>query len=78
MIWSGAANIQGGITVDMRSMNSIELSDDNKVVSLGTGGLWIDAYAALDPYNLTVMGGRVNGIGIGGLATGGTLIVNPS
>lgn len=39
MQWTGAANIQGGITVDMRSMNSIELSANNKAVSLGAGGI---------------------------------------
>lgn len=78
MIWAGSANIQGGITIDMRSMNSTQLSNDNKVVSLGTGGLWVDAYTFLDQYNLTVMGGRVNGIGIGGLATGGMPVIYPN
>ena len=54
-------------------MNSVNLSEDKKVVSLGTGGIWSDAYAKLVSFNLTVMGGRVEGIGIGGLATGGML-----
>ncbi|KAM0812559.1 hypothetical protein AB5N19_12550 [Seiridium cardinale] len=71
MIWSGAANIEGGITVDMRSMNSLVLSDDKTVASLGTGGIWSEIYTELVPLNLTVMGGRVAGIGVGGLALGG-------
>lgn len=74
-IWSGAANIGGGITVDMRSMNSLVLSHDKKVASLGAGGIWSEIYEQLVPYNLTVMGGRVAGIGVGGLATGGKFAV---
>ena len=72
-IWTGAANVDGGITVDMRAMNSVELGDGNEVVSIGTGGIWSDIYTQLVPYNVTVMGGRVQGIGVGGLATGGEL-----
>lgn len=70
-IWGGDANIEGGITVDMRSMNSLVLSPDRKVAMLGVGGIWSEIYEQLVPYNLTVMGGRVAGIGVGGLATGG-------
>lgn len=71
MIWSGSANIQGGITVDLRSMNALLLNEDRSVASLGTGGIWSEIYSQLVPYNLTVMGGRVAGIGVGGLSTGG-------
>ncbi len=70
-IWKGAANIDGGITVDLRSMNSLVLSHDKKVASIGAGGVWSDIYPQLVPYNLTVMGGRVPGIGVGGFSTGG-------
>lgn len=74
MIWEGAANIQGGITVDMRAMNETVLNEGKTIVSLGPGGIWTDVYAFLDPHNLTVMGGRVNGIGVGGFSLGGTLM----
>ncbi|KAF5660340.1 FAD binding domain-containing protein [Fusarium denticulatum] len=70
-IWGGAANIAGGITVDMRAMNEVELSLDRKPAKIGTGGIWSDIYTVLVPHNLTVMGGRVAGIGVGGLFTGG-------
>jgi len=68
---AGAANIEPGITVDMRLMNHIELSKDKKVASIGGGTVWDDAYSQLAPHNLTVLGGRVPGIGVGGFATGG-------
>ncbi|KAH9892197.1 hypothetical protein F4778DRAFT_751205 [Xylariomycetidae sp. FL2044] len=71
MIWKGAANIERGITVDMRAINSVTLTEDKKGAILGAGGIWSDIYTELVPHNLTVMGGRVAGIGVGGLSTGG-------
>lgn len=70
-LWPGAANVDGGITVDMRAMNSLTLSDDHKIAHLGAGAVFSDIYPQLTPYNLTVMGGRVPGIGAGGFVTGG-------
>lgn len=71
MIWAGAANVEGGITVDMREMKGVELSGDGSVARLGAGAVWSDVYRELVPRNLTVMGGRVTGIGVGGFITGG-------
>lgn len=71
MIWPGSANIEDGITIDLRAMNGTVLNEDKTVLSLGPGGIWSEVYPQLEPYNLTVMGGRVPGIGVGGLATGG-------
>lgn len=69
--WTGAANIGPGITVDMRLMNQVELSEDEKIARIGGGAVWDHAYPQLVPHNLTVMGGRIPGIGVGGFATGG-------
>ncbi|KAL7934398.1 hypothetical protein V8C35DRAFT_302486 [Trichoderma chlorosporum] len=70
-LWPGAANVDDGITVDMRLMNSLDLSKDHKIARLGAGAVFSDIYPQLVPYNLTVMGGRVPGIGAGGFVTGG-------
>ncbi|KAK8075472.1 FAD-binding domain-containing protein [Apiospora hydei] len=70
-LWSGAANMDGGVTVDMRGMSSLAVSPDQKMVSLGAGGKWSDMYPQLVPYNLTIAGGRVPGIGVAGFALGG-------
>ena len=70
-LWPGAANVNGGITVDMRAMNNLTLSKDHKIAHLGAGAVFSDIYPQLVPYNLTVMGGRVPGIGAGGFVTGG-------
>ncbi|KAI1195490.1 Glucooligosaccharide oxidase [Nemania serpens] len=70
-LFSGAANIDNGITVDMRSMKSVTLSRDHKVAQIGAGSIFSDVYPQLTGYNLTVMGARVPGIGVGGFVTGG-------
>ncbi|KAF2281160.1 FAD-binding domain-containing protein [Westerdykella ornata] len=70
MLWPGAANLDGGLIVDMRSLNSINLSEDKKTVSVGGGTLWVDLYPKLTPHNLTVSGARVPGIAVGGYLLG--------
>jgi len=71
-LFTGAANIDnGGITVDMRGMNDVTLSEDHRIARLGGGGIFSDIYPQLVPHNLTVMGARVPGIGVGGFVTGG-------
>lgn len=67
----GASNIQGGITIDLTNLNSIKVSSDRKVTSVGTGNRWEDVYSKLDPMKLAVIGGRNGDIGTGGLTLGG-------
>lgn len=70
---TGAANNNGGVTMDLRSLDSIVLNQAKTIVTVGAGTLWNATYAELDPLNLAVSGGRVAGIGTGGFLTGGTL-----
>lgn len=70
-VFPGAANIDGGVTVDLRALNSVVLSDDGKLASVGGGGIWSEIYPQLEKSNLTVAGGRVAGVGVGGFLTGG-------
>ncbi|KAG9237432.1 hypothetical protein BJ875DRAFT_157184 [Amylocarpus encephaloides] len=67
----GAANNNGGVTIDMSHMNSTTLSPDKSIAFVGAGARWNNVFAALEPLNLTVSGGRVAGIGTGGFLTGG-------
>ena len=69
--WAGAANIDGGVTLDLRNLNSVQLNTAEATVSLGAGGSWDLVYSKLDSMNLSVNGGRTAGVGIGGLSTGG-------
>ena len=69
--FEGASNSEGGVTIDLVSLNEITTSEDQTVTSLGPGNRWIDVYRTLDLMNLSVVGGRVADIGVGGLTLGG-------
>ncbi|KAG8527849.1 uncharacterized protein KY384_006765 [Bacidia gigantensis] len=66
MWWAGAANIQDGVTIDLSSLNETRLSSDRKILALGAGTRWIDAYRVLDPMGLSITGGRVWKVGVWG------------
>ena len=74
---AGAANADNGITIDLRSMDGIALSSDKRVVSVGAGASWGDVYSALLSQNLSVVGGRATGVGVGGFLTGGMPLFSP-
>ncbi|KAF2015241.1 FAD-binding domain-containing protein [Aaosphaeria arxii CBS 175.79] len=67
----GANNIDGGVTIDMQSMDQVVVSDDRKTVSIGPGNRWRNIYPKLDELNLVMVGGRASQVGTGGLVTGG-------
>ncbi|GKZ76364.1 hypothetical protein AnigIFM56816_006624 [Aspergillus niger] len=75
--FGGASNIQHGITIDLRALNTIKVlapSADNgnkQTVFVGAGATWGDVYAHLDPLGLSVAGGRAAQVGVGGLTLGG-------
>ncbi|KXJ97312.1 hypothetical protein Micbo1qcDRAFT_181829 [Microdochium bolleyi] len=67
----GANNIQDGVTIDMSKLNHVTVSKDRKTVEVGAGNRWVNVYSQLDPQGLTVVGGRVDTVGVSGLITGG-------
>ncbi|KAI3391161.1 hypothetical protein diail_7808 [Diaporthe ilicicola] len=67
----GASSSAGGVTIDLRGLDSVELSHDGSSVSVGGGATWDLIYNKLDPLGLSVAGGRVAGVGVGGLTLGG-------
>lgn len=69
----GASNSPEGVTVDLASFNSIDVNVQNSVVSVGPAATWDAVFAKLDPLGLSVAGGRVAGVGVGGLTLGGGL-----
>ena len=70
--WPGASSIDGGVTIDLRSLNQVTVHEDRGEVTVGAGGTWADVYDALSPKGLTIPGGRVADVGVGGLVLGGT------
>ncbi|KAK7959847.1 oxidoreductase [Apiospora aurea] len=71
--FSGANSAPGGVTVDLRGLNTVELSEDKSRVTVGAGATWDAVYAVLDPHGLSVAGGQIEGVGVGGLTLGGGL-----
>lgn len=67
----GASNIGGGITIDLAKFNIITLTDHDQAVWIGSAARWSDVYAYLERRGLTVSGGRVGHIGVGGYVLGG-------
>lgn len=65
----GCANVQGGITIDLRSLTGIAIQDG--LVRIAAGELWGSVYEYLEPHGLGVAGGKSTTCGIGGLATQG-------
>lgn len=68
---AGGSNIAGGVTLDLRGLNSINVVDGGKTVQVGSGALWGAVYRKLDPLGRSVAGGRVAGVGVAGLTLGG-------
>ena len=69
--FAGSANLTDGVTIDLRSLNSIEVNQGTSQVSIGTGTSWGEVYRTLDPLGLAVPGGRHSQVGVGGLTLGG-------
>lgn len=67
---TGFANIQSGITIDLGAINQVDLSTSG-LAKVGGGATWDEVYAPLDAASLMVTGGRVKGVGVGGVTTGG-------
>ena len=68
---AGFANINAGVTIDMTSLKSVTVNNDNTVASIGSGASWLDVYLYLDALGLSVAGGRNGAVGVGGLTLGG-------
>ena len=60
-----------GVQIAMYRFNEVNYDRKTQAVEIGTGLNFDDVYAALAPYNVSVTGGRVTGIGVGGFLLGG-------
>ena len=64
------ANINNGVLIDMSMFNGVTYDAAKNVVVVGSGQRWANVYNHLDPYNVTVVGGRVLEVGVAGLTLG--------
>ncbi|KAH9915760.1 FAD dependent oxidoreductase [Amylocystis lapponica] len=60
-----------GVQISMTHFNEVHYDATAQTAAIGAGLIWDDVYAALEPYGVTVLGGRVSDIGVAGLTLGG-------
>lgn len=71
---SGRSTNDGGIVIDVRPLNSIEvLNAETGLFRVGPGARWGEVAAALAPHGLGMSSGDYGDVGVGGLATAGGL-----
>lgn len=74
----GFANIDEGLLISMENLNEVSYNETAGNAVIGAGNRWGDVYRELDPYNVTVVGGRVPDVGVGGLILGGEFVLDSS
>ncbi|KAJ6199365.1 hypothetical protein J3E72DRAFT_215880 [Bipolaris maydis] len=60
-----------GILLDLQRLDFVTLSGNGTVASLGPGGRWSNAMTVLNAQGVSVQGGRLGQVGVGGLLLGG-------
>jgi hypothetical protein len=58
--FSGASNIDSGITVSMENFKKVVVSSDKSTADIGPGNRWVDVYTAIGKSGVGVVGGRVS------------------
>ncbi|KAF2643412.1 FAD-binding domain-containing protein [Massarina eburnea CBS 473.64] len=69
----GFASIQGGPLISTKLLNEVLFDRDSMTVRVGPGNDWEDVHNALQGTNVTVVGGRIGDVGVGGYVLGGGL-----
>ncbi|MFK4791035.1 LLM class flavin-dependent oxidoreductase [Microbacterium sp. ZW T5_56] len=69
---SGQSTNDGGLVINLRALNSIEvLDEERRLVRIGAGARWSEVAAALGEHGWALSSGDSGGVGVGGLATAG-------
>jgi FAD/FMN-containing dehydrogenase len=68
---AGASLTDGGLVVDMRRMNAVEVDPEARTATAAGGATWSDFDRATQPHGLMAPGGRVSTTGVAGLTLGG-------
>jgi hypothetical protein len=63
-----------GVQISLARFDTFNVNIDAQTVDLGPSLSWDDVYERLDPYQVTVIGGRIPGVGVGGLTLGGGVL----
>jgi FAD/FMN-containing dehydrogenase len=68
---AGTAVTEGGMVVDLRRMNGVQVDPAARIARVEGGATWGDFDRACQPHGLASTGGRVSTTGVAGLTLGG-------
>ena len=68
---AGAGVVDGGLVIDLRRMNRVEVDPEARIATAEGGATWADFDRATQPFGLATTGGRVSSTGVAGLTLGG-------
>ncbi|KAJ7029882.1 FAD-binding domain-containing protein [Mycena alexandri] len=60
-----------GVQISMTRFSTVNYDKTTGTVAIGSGLIWDEVYAALEPHGVIVAGGRVSGVGMAGFTLGG-------
>ncbi|KAH9990390.1 hypothetical protein BJV77DRAFT_613305 [Russula vinacea] len=60
-----------GVQITMSRFNEIKVNSMSRTVEVGAGLTWDQVYATVGPTGVSVIGGRIPGVGVAGLTLGG-------
>lgn len=67
----GWATADDGVLLSLANMKGAEYDAEKNIAYVAPGGHWKDVIADLAPFNKTVVGGRLDMVGVGGYLLGG-------
>lgn len=70
------ASVQGGPLISTKGLKEVVYHKENNTVSVGPGNKWEEVHEALEGTGVTVVGGRIGNVGVGGYLLGGILMSN--
>ncbi|KAA1474560.1 FAD dependent oxidoreductase, partial [Dentipellis sp. KUC8613] len=62
-----------GVEISMARFSEVTYHESSQTADIGPGLVWDDVYAALEPHNVSIVGGRLPGVGVAGFTLGGGL-----
>ncbi|KAJ6533800.1 FAD dependent oxidoreductase [Mycena vulgaris] len=60
-----------GVQISMNRFSEVTYDAAKSTATIGAGLFWDDVYAALEPFGVNVVGGRISGVGVAGFTLGG-------